>query len=93
MTTTTLDTAQEPTVEAITAVPLTLADRCCACASGTSQAFVRVNLVADTGRRSELLFCGHHYNKHEAALAGRASVLSVQDEREKINEKPSLSSA
>lgn len=82
----------EPTVESIAAIPLTLKDRCCACSSGTAQAFVRVNILTIDGDEGELLFCGHHYAKHEAALAARETVLSVQDERDKINEKPSQSS-
>lgn len=86
----TLDKAHvEPTVEAITATPLTLADRCDACSSGTAQAFVRVNINNLDGQRAELLFCGHHYAQHEAALAARQTVLSVQDDRAKINDKPS----
>jgi hypothetical protein len=85
-----VDTIPKPT-SAVTAVPLTLADRCCACASGTSQAFVRVSILSSEGNPSELLFCGHHYAKHEAALASRDTVLAIHDQRDRINERPSVS--
>ncbi len=61
--------------------PLTLSDRCDSCGA---QAFVLVGV-----KGSELLFCGHHYRRHEAALL--ATGVTVQDERHRINEKPSLS--
>ena len=61
--------------------PLVLADRCDRCGS---QAFVRVFIG-----ESELMFCGHHYTKHEAGLAGSAT--HVQDERHTINKAPSIS--
>ena len=62
--------------------PLTLSDRCDSCAA---QAFV----AATMSNGSELLFCGHHYRKNEAALAAQGA--SVHDERERINAKPSVS--
>jgi hypothetical protein len=62
--------------------PLTLQERCDSCGA---QAFVAVTFP--TG--SELLFCGHHYRKHEAALASQG--VSVHDERDRINDKPSVS--
>lgn len=62
--------------------PLTLSDRCDSCAA---QAFVAVTLNSG----SELLFCGHHYRKHEAALIAQG--VTVHDERHRINEKPSSS--
>lgn len=61
--------------------PLTLRDRCDRCGA---QAFVRAFL-----KDSDLLFCGHHYARYEMALA--TVVDRVQDERERINEKPSVS--
>lgn len=83
------DTAvAEPTVETIAAAPLTLLDRCDRC---DAQAFVRVALSSLEGRRSELLFCGHHYAKHEPALRDRVTVTSIQDERHLINSKSASS--
>ena len=52
-------------------------DRCDSC---NAQALVWVNLVP-----GDLLFCGHHYAKNEAALA--PYVIEVIDERHKINAK------
>lgn len=85
---TTTTKADEPSVEAITAVPLALGDRCCACPSQRTQAFVRVVLSLPDGGSTDLLFCGHHYSQHETALAALPSFMSVQDERHRINEKP-----
>jgi hypothetical protein len=62
--------------------PLTLSDRCDSCAA---QAFVAA--IMTTGL--ELLFCGHHYRKNEAALVAQGA--RVHDERERINAKPSVS--
>lgn len=56
---------------------LTQADRCDRC---PAQAFVLVK-----GVHGELLFCGHHYSKHEVALIKFA--YEVIDEREFINKK------
>jgi len=50
-------------------------DRCDSC---NAQALVWVNLVA-----GDLLFCGHHYHKNEAALKPHA--IEVIDERGKIS--------
>jgi len=46
-------------------------DRCDGCGS---QAYVSVDLGGDT-----LLFCGHHYQQHELALA--TVVVALRDER------------
>jgi hypothetical protein len=43
---------------------LTAHDRCCATANGTEAAQVIVTI----GEGEPLLFCGHHYDKHAAAL-------------------------
>lgn len=51
-------------------------DRCDAC---SSQAYVAVDL--GSGR---LLFCGHHYQQHEVALATVA--VAVRDERYRLDE-------
>ena len=56
---------------------LNLQDRCDSC---NAQAFILVKLL--TG---ELLFCGHHYNKHQDKLNSQA--YEIVDERSYINEK------
>ena len=56
---------------------LKVADRCDRCAA---QAFVLVK-----GMAGELMFCGHHFAKHEKALTEFA--YEVIDEREHINQK------
>lgn len=61
---------------------LNLSHRCDAC---QAQAFVLVK-----GVTGELLFCGHHYNKHFEAL--QAFAYEILDERDSINEKPSPAS-
>jgi hypothetical protein len=61
---------------------LKVTDRCDRC---QSQAFVWVNGVA-----GDLLFCRHHFLKHEDAL--RAYAFEIMDETHKINQKPSESS-
>ena len=53
---------------------LTALDRCDRC---DAQAYVRVSGVS-----GELLFCGHHYNKHESKLKDYA--FEVVDERNKL---------
>lgn len=62
--------------------PLTLSDRCDSCGA---QAFVTATMSSG----SELLFCGHHYRKNEAALVAQGAL--VHDERHRINQKPSVS--
>lgn len=59
-----------------------ISDRCDRC---NSQAFVWVN-----GVNGDLLFCRHHFLKHEDAL--RAYAFEIIDETYKINEKPPESS-
>ena len=58
------------------------ADRCDRCGA---QAFVKVEMSAG----GDLLFCGHHYARHELALLAYAA--RVIDEREFINARPSPS--
>lgn len=65
----TADTLTPPVVE--TKQPLTAQDRCDANCS--AQAYVRVTLAEGV-----LLFCGHHYRRHEPALAQRPGV-KVED--------------
>ncbi|MFB9723464.1 DUF7455 domain-containing protein [Planobispora longispora] len=64
--------------------PLKIADRCDQCGA---QAFVRVAF----GPERDLLFCGHHYNRHEPVLMTQYSHVTVTDERHRINQKPSVS--
>jgi hypothetical protein len=61
---------------------LQLADRCDQCASGASQAFVRVVKEA-----SELLLCGHHFARNELNLT-LAGWYVESDARSTINSKP-----
>jgi hypothetical protein len=61
---------------------LKVIDRCDQCGA---QAFVIVKLLS-----GELMFCGHHYNKHKDKLNNEA--YEVIDERDSINVKPSQSS-
>ncbi|WP_245679157.1 DUF7455 domain-containing protein [Actinomadura hibisca] len=63
--------------------PLKIADRCDRCGA---QAFVRVEFDG-----LDLLFCGHHYRRHEMALLNRVPHAHVHDERDRINVKPSVS--
>lgn len=51
-----------------------------------AQALVAVQLASG----DVLYFCGHHYRKHEAALATVA--VKVLDKRDTINEKPASGS-
>ena len=60
---------------------LKLSDRCDSCGA---QAFVWVN-----GVNGDLLFCGHHFNKHEDKL--RKYAFEIIDERDNINEKSASS--
>ena len=52
------------------------------CDSCGAQAFVKTWHVD-----GELEWCGHHYNKYQHVL----NPIEILDEREKINEKPSVS--
>jgi hypothetical protein len=65
--------------------PLKIADRCDRCGA---QAFVVVQLTSDDS--TALMFCGHHYAKHEAALH-TLDPFAVRDERHRINAKPDTS--
>ncbi len=66
----TVTTADAPTAQ------LTRQDRCDRCGA---QAYVRATLPGG----SDLLFCGHHFRAHEAALVGAGA--SVLDERHRID--------
>ena len=63
---------------------LTQSDRCDRC---RAQAFVKVEL----GATGDVLLCGHHWKKHEYAVATTAAVTRIVDEREFINARPSPS--
>jgi hypothetical protein len=79
-------TAQTKTPEPTTRVRnlLPLHDRCDACGA---QAFV---LLFDPNTQEEkLMFCGHHYTKHEPELLSTG--WAVQNDMRLINEKPSQS--
>lgn len=52
-------------------------DRCDRCGV---QAWVEVTFSNST----TLLFCSHHYNKHEMALTANPDVVNVLDERERL---------
>lgn len=71
------------TMEMGPSVPLSLMDRCDRCGS---QAFVRASKNDST-----LLFCGHHGHANMDVLI--LQEFEVEDFREDINQKPSLSSA
>jgi len=62
---------------------LKAADRCDSC---NSQAYVLVKGVS-----GDLVFCGHHYAKHEAALIKFS--YEIIDEREKLIQNKAIGSA
>ena len=80
MTTSLAETASPNTA----AASLKVADRCDRC---SAQAFVQIQNIT-TGH--DLLFCGHHFAKHETHFSPEAWI--VFDERHRINAKPSASS-
>jgi hypothetical protein len=65
-----------------TAVAVTAAEHCDRCGA---RAFVRTTFAADGGLH-ELLWCGHHFAAYELKI--RAQAVLVQDERQRIVEKP-----
>lgn len=68
---------------------LAVGDRCDRCGA---QAFVRVAVpVFELANDVELLFCGHHFAKHEAHITDLG--YEVVDERWAINLKPSPSAS
>ena len=76
-------TTEEQVMEATptkTTPELRLADRCDRCGA---QAFVVTEHDLPDGRSVELLFCGHHYAKHEEHLAPHLAL----DARDRINER------
>jgi hypothetical protein len=63
----------------LTAPALSATDRCDRC---SAQAFVRVVLPGG----ADLLFCGHHWTRHEAVL--RPQAVEILDETHRLVEKP-----
>ncbi len=59
----------------LAAPTLSATDRCDRC---NAQAYVRVVLSGDT----DLLFCGHHWGRHEAVL--RPKAIEVVDETHRL---------
>lgn len=66
--------------QTLAAPALSATDRCDRC---NAQAYVRVVLPGG----SDLLFCGHHWNRHEPAL--RPQAVEVVDETHRLAEGPS----
>lgn len=69
--------------QTLTAPALSATDRCDRC---NAQAYVRVILPGG----SDLLFCGHHWNRHEPVL--RPQAIEVVDETHRLNEAPAADS-
>lgn len=67
----------------LTTPVLSATDRCDRC---QAQAYVRVVLPGG----SDLLFCGHHWNRHEEAL--RPQALEIVDETHRLVEAPATDS-
>jgi hypothetical protein len=63
----------------LTAPALSATDRCDRC---SAQAYVRVVLPGGT----DLLFCGHHWNRHEPAL--RPQAIEIVDELHRLTVQP-----
>lgn len=61
---------------------LNVIDRCDRC---NAQAFVQAILPRQEEMDQEILFCGHHFRKHTAALIAQG--LLINDQTHKINEK------
>lgn len=71
----------------ITYANLTIADRCDA-SECSAQAFVLVEVpVQSSDLPLDVRYCGHHFNKHSAGLAGKGARV-VYDNRHLINSKP-----
>jgi len=63
----------------LTAPALSAVDRCDRC---SAQAYVRVVLTGGT----DLLFCGHHWSRHEPAL--RPQAVEIVDETHRLTAVP-----
>ena len=66
----------------LTAPALSTSDRCDRC---SAQAYVRVVLPGG----ADLLFCGHHWSRHEGALRDQA--VEVVDETHRLSDAPAES--
>lgn len=66
----------------LTAPPLSATDRCDRC---NAQAYVRVVLPGGT----DLLFCGHHWGRHETVL--RPQAVEILDETHRLTAVPPVS--
>lgn len=64
----------------LAAPALSATDRCDRC---SAQAYVRVVLPGGT----DLLFCGHHWNRHENVL--RPQAVEIFDELHRLSQQPS----
>ena len=81
---TTMEAPEKPGLRLSTdTMLLNAADRCDQCGA---QAFVRIEFMAEQGKRKELYLCGHHYHRGEEKI--RRTAVSIQDETWRINEKP-----
>ncbi len=68
----------------LSAPALSATDRCDRC---NAQAYVRVVLPGGT----DLLFCGHHWSRHEDAL--RPQAVEIVDETHRLVDKPEAADA
>lgn len=69
--------------QTLAAPVLSATDRCDRC---SAQAYVKVVLSGG----SDLLFCGHHWSQHEAALRPQAE--AVVDETHRLTQAPAADS-
>jgi hypothetical protein len=68
-----------PSTQTLAPTTLATTDRCDRCGA---QAYV----LAELPGGSQLLFCGHHWSTHEAAL--RPKVVNIIDELHRLNDAP-----
>lgn len=61
---------QTPSQQTAAIETLTARDRCDAC---SARAYVKVEIPTGAGVPSDLLFCGHHFNRYRAKLETSAS--------------------
>lgn len=85
-------TAERPkSAVVVNSVPLTISDRCDACGGRSDNGIVTAPQAFARAVKGdlEILFCGHHLRRHEAALI--AGGWLIDDQTDRINEKPSTS--
>ena len=68
-----------PSTQTLAATTLATTARCDRCGA---QAYIMAELPGG----SQLLFCGHHWGTHEAAL--RPKVVNIVDELHRLNDRP-----